>query len=171
MVPALLASLICVAWVTNERLDAIRNQRIDVARVDFKEMDRQLKCMTDNLYYEAAKEPPEGQIAVAQVVMNRVDHPDFPKDVCSVVYQKSTRAGAILCQFTWLCDGSLGRSAVNKELYVQCSDVAKRVMLEGFRLPSIQGALYYHADYVNPRWQKTRVAKIGHHIFYKPIEA
>lgn len=171
MITALVAALVSVTWVTKDRLDSMRNHRVEIASLNFKEVDRQLKCMTDNLYYEAAMEPTEGKIAVAQVVMNRVDSPQFPKDVCAVVYQKSTFASGVLCQFTWLCDGSVGRNPINRELYRNCEEVAKRVMLEGFRLPSLEGALYYHADYVNPRWRKIRVAKIGRHIFYKPMEA
>lgn len=171
MITALVAAVTGVAWITQDRLNHMRGARAEIAVLDFRETDRQLKCMTDNLYYEAALEPTEGKIAVAQVVMNRVASPHFPKDVCGVVYEKSTFAGGVLCQFTWLCDGSVGRNPINRELYRNCEDVAKRVMLEGFRLPSLEGALFYHADYVNPRWQKTKVAKIGRHIFYKPREA
>ena len=171
MIPAVIVVLTSLIWVTKVRMDDAKRYRVNVSQVNFKEVDRQLKCMTDNIYYEAASEPTEGKIAVAQVVMNRVDDPKYPKDVCGVVYQKSTIASGILCQFSWLCDGSVGRRPINQELYRSSEEVAKRVMIEGFRLPSIEGALFYHADYVNPRWQKTKVAKIGRHIFYKPLEA
>jgi spore germination cell wall hydrolase CwlJ-like protein len=126
--------------------------------------------MADNIYYEAATEPAEGKIAVGQVVMNRVASPDFPKDPCQVIYQRNSFYTNIVCQFTWLCDGSVGRRPVQQRLYDESMEAAKKVLLEGFRLPSLQGALYYHADHVNPQWRQEPVAKIGHHIFYKPRE-
>ena len=69
---------------------------------------RALDCLTAAVYYEAAIEPLEGQRAVAQVVLNRVRHPAFPKSVCGVVFQGSERSTG--CQFTFTCDGSLGRT-------------------------------------------------------------
>jgi spore germination cell wall hydrolase CwlJ-like protein len=61
----------------------------------------------------------------------------------------------------------VGRRPVREDLWNESYEAAKMVLLEGFRLPSLQGALFYHADYVNPQWKKVRVAKIGRHIFYR----
>ena len=132
-----------------------------------KDRDRQLKCMADNIYYEAGSESVTGKIAVAQVVMNRVAHPSFPKDPCRVIYQKNVFYDKVVCQFSWYCDSSTRRRSVNTELWNEGYNAAIKVMLEGFRLPDLQDALYYHADYVNPRWGKPQVAKIGRHIFFK----
>ena len=139
---------------------------VEVTRVS--DIDRELRCMTRNIYYEAAREPAEGKIAVAQVVMNRVAHPEFPATPCEVIHQKTSHARGVTCQFTWLCDGSVERNRIRDDLWQESELAAKKVLLEGFRLPSLEGALFYHADYVSPNWRKVRVATIGRHIFYEP---
>lgn len=167
-----LAFIVCVAsiaTVTRTKLNALalqqQNQSTEVVTV--KERERHLKCMADNIYYEAAMEPAEGKLAVGIVVMNRVAHPKFPKDPCQVIYQRNSFYQTVVCQFSWLCDGSVGRRPIQPRLYEESMEAAKMVLLEGFRLPSLQGAIFYHADYVNPRWNKVQVAKIGRHIFYR----
>ena len=171
LVTAMLFSLVAVYQVTQIKLRHLRvalDDRSEIVTVHDRE--RQLKCMADNIYYEAAMEPAEGKLAVAQVVMNRTESPDFPKDICQVIYQRNSFYQTVVCQFTWLCDGSVGRRPVQPQQYAESMEAAKKVLLEGFRLPSLKNALYYHADYVNPRWNKEQVAKIGRHIFYKPRE-
>jgi spore germination cell wall hydrolase CwlJ-like protein len=133
-----------------------------------KERERQLDCLALNIYREAGNEPFEGKVGVAQVTLNRAEHPDFPKDVCSVVYQKTKFTEKVVCQFSWYCDSTHRNRPINKESYAESYEVAKRVLLEDFRLPSLEQALYYHADYVNPQWPLDRITKIGAHIFYKP---
>jgi spore germination cell wall hydrolase CwlJ-like protein len=125
--------------------------------------------MALNIYREAGNEPIEGRIAVAQVTLNRVAHPDFPNTICGVVYQKNKVMERVVCQFSWYCDSSHRNRPINQESYKESMEVAKKVMLENFRLTSLSDALYYHADYVNPRWKLERIEKIGAHIFYKPI--
>jgi spore germination cell wall hydrolase CwlJ-like protein len=139
---------------------------VNVTRVS--DIDRELMCMTRNIYYEAAREPAEGKIAVAQVVMNRVAHPEFPDTPCEVIHQRTSHSKGVVCQFTWLCDGSVERNRIRPDLWHESELAAKKVLLEGFRLPSLEGALFYHADYVSPNWRKVRVATIGRHIFYQP---
>lgn len=171
LVTAMLFSLAAVYQVTQIKLRHLRVALDDRAEiVTVHDRERQLKCMADNIYYEAAMEPAEGKLAVAQVVMNRTESPDFPKDICQVIYQRNSFYQTVVCQFTWLCDGSVGRRPVQPQQYAESMEAAKKVLLEGFRLPSLKNALYYHADYVNPRWNKEQVAKIGRHIFYKPRE-
>ena len=171
LVTAMLFSLAAVYQVTQVKLRHLRVALDDRAEiVTVHDRERQLKCMADNIYYEAAMEPAEGKLAVAQVVMNRTESPDFPKDICQVIYQRNSFYQTVVCQFTWLCDGSVGRRPVQPQQYAESMEAAKKVLLEGFRLPSLKNALYYHADYVNPRWNKEQVAKIGRHIFYKPRE-
>jgi spore germination cell wall hydrolase CwlJ-like protein len=133
------------------------------------EMERELKCMTRNIYYEAGSEPVEGKIAVAQVTLNRAKDGRFGAGICGVVNEKSVVFNKVLCQFSWLCDGSEARRPVNKETWKESEIAAKKVLLENFTLPSLESALYFHADYVNPQWKNMeKVAKIGRHIFYKP---
>ena len=138
--------------------------------VSAEDRTRQLECLANNIYWEAASEPFEGKVAVAQVTMNRVESGRFADSVCGVVYQKNVIYEKVVCQFTWYCEGTHKVKPVHPPLWRESQEVAKKVLLEGFRLPSLEGALFYHADYVNPRWQKDRVAKIGRHIFYKPRE-
>lgn len=129
---------------------------------------KDLDCLALNIYREGGYEPVEGRIAIAQVTLNRVAHPSFPKDVCGVVYQKNVVMDRIVCQFSWYCDANHRTRKVNEEAYQESYEVAKKVYLEGFRLDGLKDALYYHADYVNPRWKLERITKIGNHIFYKP---
>lgn len=140
----------------------------DINGRTFAELDRQMACMTRNVYYEAAREPAEGKIAVAQVVMNRVASHRFPNDPCEVIYQKTVLHQQVICQFSWLCDGSEHRHRINQDLWRESEIAAKRVLVEGVRLPGLEHALFYHADYVNPRWRLDRINQIGRHIFYQP---
>jgi spore germination cell wall hydrolase CwlJ-like protein len=135
--------------------------------VSSKTVDKTLECLAINIYKEAGNESFEGKVAVAQVTLNRVDHPQFPKEVCGVVYQKNVIMEKVVCQFSWYCDAVHKSRPVNKEVYAESYAVAKKVLLEGFRLDSLKDALYYHADYVNPRWPHERITKVGRHIFYR----
>jgi len=135
--------------------------------VSIKTRERQLECLAMNIYREAGHENFEGKVAVAQVTMNRAAHPSFPKDVCAVVFQKSVVIDKVICQFSWYCDTAHKARPVNQSAYNESMAVAKKVLLEGFRLDVMKEALYYHANYVNPRWQLEKIGSIGNHIFYK----
>jgi spore germination cell wall hydrolase CwlJ-like protein len=164
---ALVLAIALVQAVTDHKFDQlVYAQGLDKPDViTAKERERQLDCLAINIYREAGYEPFEGKVAVAQVTMNRVENHQFPDDVCSVVYQKS--AGTrVVCQFSWYCDSTHRNRPVGKG-YTESYEVAKRVLLEGFRLPVLEDALFYHADYVNPRWRLDRIQQIGTHIFYK----
>lgn len=125
---------------------------------------RALLCLTQAVYYEAGFEPLEGRRAVAQVVLNRMRHPAFPKSICGVVYQG---AGTGTCQFTFVCDGALYRRPAT-DAWRQAEQVA-RAALSGYVETSVGEATHYHADYVAPRWAPllAKVAEIGQHIFYR----
>ncbi len=138
--------------------------------VSIKTREKQLECLAINIYREAGYEPFEGKVAVAQVTMNRVASGKFGNDVCGVVYQKSVIMEKVVCQFSWACDQVHRNRPVNKEAYNESYEVAKKVLLEGFRLSILKDALYYHATYVNPRWPLEKIGKIGQHIFYKGKE-
>ena len=126
----------------------------------------QLECLTRNIYWEAANEPFEGKVAVAQVTLNRLADGRFGSSICNVVHQRSVVYQKVVCQFTWTCENTHKIRPVHPGLWQESELVAKKVFLENFRLPSLDKALYYHADYVNPGWQKPRITKIGRHIFY-----
>lgn len=138
-----------------------------VASTSAREIQTQLTCLTRNIYWEAASEPFEGKVAVAQVTMNRMNSGKFPDTVCGVVHQKTEIYNKIVCQFSWLCENTYRTKPIHRKMYEESEEVAKMVMLEGFRLKTLNEALYYHADYVNPRWNKEKVTQIGRHIFYK----
>lgn len=129
-----------------------------------KENQKQIDCLADNIYHEARSEEENGQIAVALVTLNRVQDPRYPKDICGVVKQKVKST----CQFSWFC---LKRKTIPdraRDVYVRAREIAIHVYVNYEKLPDITGgALFYHADYVNPRWKLERTATIGRHIFYK----
>jgi spore germination cell wall hydrolase CwlJ-like protein len=135
--------------------------------VSIKTREQQLDCLAINIYREAGYEPFEGKVAVAQVTLNRVQTGKFGKDVCGVVYQKNVVMEKVICQFSWACDSVHKNRPINKEAYNESYEVAKKVLLEGFRLSILKDALYYHATYVNPRWPLEKIGQIGQHIFYK----
>jgi spore germination cell wall hydrolase CwlJ-like protein len=126
---------------------------------------RALQCLAQAVYYEAAREPQLGQEAVAQVVLNRVRHPAYPKSVCGVVYQGSARVTG--CQFTFTCDGSL-RWAPEPALWSRARRVAERA-LDGYVARHVGSATHYHASYVAPYWAPTlvKMTRVGAHIFYR----
>jgi spore germination cell wall hydrolase CwlJ-like protein len=138
--------------------------------VSIKVREQQLDCLAINIYREAGHEPFEGKVAVAQVTMNRVKDGRFGKDVCGVVYQKNVVMERVVCQFSWYCDSTHRNRPINKAAYNESYEVAKKVLLEGFELSVLKDALYYHATYVNPRWQLDKIGQIGQHIFYKQRE-
>jgi spore germination cell wall hydrolase CwlJ-like protein len=126
---------------------------------------RALQCLSQAVYYEAAREPELGQEAVAQVVLNRLRHPAYPKSVCGVVFQGSLRGAG--CQFSFTCDGSL-RYAPEPAYWRRAQAVARRA-LAGFVMREVGSATHYHADYVAPYWAPTlvKLRKVGAHIFYR----
>ena len=139
--------------------------------VSIKTIEKQLDCLAINVYREAGHEPFEGKVGVAQVTMNRVKDGRFGNDVCGVVYQKNVVMERVICQFSWACDSVHRNRPVNKAAYNESYEVAKKVLLENFRLDVLKDALYYHAVYVNPRWNLDKIGTIGQHIFYKQKES
>lgn len=137
------------------------------SNLTLEKREQQLECLARNIYFEAAKEPFEGKVAVAQVTINRAESNIFPSDICKVIYQKNVFMEKVVCQFSWYCETGTRFKPMHPEAYNECMAVAKKVLLEGFRLEILKEAMYYHATYVSPGWKKEKVAKIGNHIFYK----
>ena len=142
----------------------IAAQPFSLAAAEARDRERALNCLTQAIYYEAALEPGQGQRAVAQVVLNRVRHPAFPKTVCGVVYQGAPNPG---CQFTFACDGSLKRAPA-AWAWVRARGVAVQA-LNGYVEPAVGESTHYHADYVAPGWggELAKVTQLGAHIFYR----
>jgi len=167
-----LAAVMLVTSITQTKLTQLQ-ERAGVSSPDIvsiKTREKQLDCLALNIYREAGHEPFEGKVAVAQVTLNRVAHPDFPNDVCAVVYQKNVVMERVVCQFSWYCDSTHRNRPKNPEAYKESYEVAKKVLLEDFRLSVLKDALYYHATYVNPRWNLEKIGTIGQHIFYRQRE-
>jgi hypothetical protein len=125
---------------------------------------RALLCLTQAVYYEAGYEPVAGRRAVAQVVLNRMRHPAYPKSICGVVYQRNATP---VCQFSFVCDGSLDRRP-SASAWKQAEQIAREA-LGGYVEKSVGQATFYHADYVAPRWAPmlAKINQIGAHIFYR----
>ncbi len=132
-----------------------------------------LVCLALNVYHEARDQPFIGQVAVAQVVMNRVRDNRYPNDVCEVVKQGETYSWKPdfpvrhRCQFSWYCDGKSDKTpdstAWEKALLISYG------VYHGNLDDFVEGATHYHASYVLPEWAdtKTKVVQIGEHIFYR----
>jgi spore germination cell wall hydrolase CwlJ-like protein len=125
---------------------------------------RALQCLTTAIYYEAAREPDDGQRAVAQVVLNRARHPAFPSTVCGVVFQGSERRG---CQFSFACDGSMARVPA-RDAWVRASRVAAAA-LDGEVFAPVGMATHYHTYAVTPSWNRSLVMTgvFGAHFFHR----
>ncbi|MBY5790099.1 cell wall hydrolase [Rhizobium leguminosarum] len=124
------------------------------------------QCLASGIYFEARGESVKGQAAVAQVILNRVRNPSYPKTICGVVYQNEDWRNR--CQFSFACDSIKDR--VNSEYHWRVArDVAMAVTSGKIWLPQVGSATHYHAVYVRPKWAKTmeKVGRIGLHVFYR----
>jgi spore germination cell wall hydrolase CwlJ-like protein len=161
---------IFVASISNFKINEYKTQVSTLSEYDHPtagHIEEELACMALNIYREARGEPFEGKVAVAQVTMNRVAHEDFPDTVCAVVHEKNVFMKQVVCQFSWYCSSRNHVTPTNSVAYAESFEVAKKVMLEDFRLDSVKDAIYFHADTISPNWRYQQVAKIGAHIFYQ----
>lgn len=122
-----------------------------------------LECLTQAVYYEARGEPVEGQVAVAQVVLNRARQSAKPRSICQVVFEGAPRPG---CQFSFACEGDRQAGPVRPLVWQQAQSLAQSVLTGQAR--GNAAATHYHADYVQPVWarQMQRLGQIGRHIFF-----
>ena len=135
-------------------------------------------CLELNTYHEAKNQSLVGQIATAQVVMNRVEDNRFPNTICEVVKEGPTRPSwedpnkeypiKHRCQFSWYCDGK-DDTPKNEKAWKTAQDVAFLVLYDKIKLDVTEGATHYHATYVRPSWARTkkRTTRIEKHIFYR----
>lgn len=157
-------------------LAAVKLELPDFVREATAEDRKAIQCLAKNVYWESKHEPVRGKKAVAQVTLNRTEDPRFPDDICGVVYQrdrvKSRGRMRTICQFSWTCMSVKNKSPVNQEEWDDALAVAQKYVLDGYNIPELEEALFYHADYVRPRWAKQmiRIEKIGAHIFYRERE-
>jgi spore germination cell wall hydrolase CwlJ-like protein len=128
-----------------------------------------LQCMAENIYYESATQSYAGKIAVGQVVLNRVKDPRYPRTVCGVIYEGSQSAKTTICQFSWVCETA--RRGIDKSgiYWAESMKVAKELLTKKDQVDITEGALNYHAVYIEiPSWAKKlrKVVVIDQHIFY-----
>ena len=123
-----------------------------------------LECLAKNIYFEGRNQPWVGQVAIAQVTLNRVKSAAFPSTICEVVKQKKRN----ICQFSWYCDGKSDQPKDVKD-YDKATDVA--IQVYSGTIPDVtEGSLWYHATYIRrPFWAYSmkEMVKINEHIFYK----
>ena len=131
-------------------------------------------CLALNTYHEAKNQSMVGQVATAQVVMNRVADSRYPNTVCEVVKQGPKYKGSDVpvrhkCQFSWFCDGKSDEPKKDSEAWFKAQDYARIVLSGRIVLDVTEGATHYHATYVRPSWAKTktRTTRIESHIFYR----
>lgn len=154
---------------TKSELDLIsieKNSSTAVAEYSATDM-KQIRCMAENLYFEARGEPLLGKIAVNNVVMNRVNDPQgrFGKTPCDVINQITyNKRKQKVCQFSWKCEKN--KVITNQQKFVDLMTLSHYTYYGAFE-DVTEGSKFYHATYVNPRWNLKKVTKIGQHIFYR----
>jgi spore germination cell wall hydrolase CwlJ-like protein len=133
------------------------------SQAEFEERER--RCLATAIYFEARGEPLRGQVAVGQVILNRVRSPLFPETICGVVYQGQMQKG---CQFSFTCDGKTDIPRQGDE-WALAQDLARQITAGELWLPEVGYSTFYHANYVRPGWAggMNKIDKIGRHIFYK----
>jgi len=148
-------------------LKQVREHKEERRKIVFNRNEK--LCLAKAIYFEARSEPRDGQIAVANVVMNRKVNRYYPNTICRVVNQGALKAAKRRkgCQFSFACDG-ISDVPRDKKSWRGSLKIASLVMKGKLRNERLRGVTHYHADYVYPKWAKEfrRVAKIGKHIFY-----
>lgn len=136
-----------------------------LASLERAEGGEEWRCLTEAIYFEARGETIEGQFAVAEVILNRVDLPEYPDSVCGVVRDGVENAGA--CQFSYFCDGR-AEEMTNATIRTRIGRIA-RLMLDGAPRALTHGATHFHTTAISPRWARSfpRTARIGSHLFYR----
>jgi hypothetical protein len=134
---------------------------------DEEERTKHEKCLTEAIYFEARGEPVRGQIAVAQVIMNRVFSGKYPNNVCGVVYQNAHRRMA--CQFSFACDGIPDR-ITEPAAWERAKQISRDTLDGKYWLTDVGKATHYHARWVRPHWvrEMQKLDRIGVHTFYRP---
>ena len=132
-----------------------------------KEYARAQRCLANAIYFEARSEPIRGQMAVAQVVLNRAFSGFYPNDVCGVVYQNANRH--LACQFTFACDGK-SKLITERGHWAVANRIAKQTLDGQIYVPEVGKSTHYHASYVHPNWvrEMKKLVRFGVHSFYRP---
>lgn len=160
--------------IVNDRISSVQEQiadlRSDVQEIKQAVLDRReihinytekdVECLARNIYWEAGVEPMVGKIAVGTITLNRVRTKYWGKHVCDVVYSKE--------QFSWTKERRRAWVTLKGKAWADSKAAAEAVLKQGIVVKQLNKALFYHADYVEPKWRDNRhqVLKVGRHIFY-----
>lgn len=149
--------------------DISGNNNVERMIEETAQVKKYIRCLADNIYHEARGEPFLGQVAVARVVINRVNQKSFPSNPCSVVYQSHTLSESgedkKVCQFTWVCDGG-NRIDTESHGYRQALAIARSVMLENKWAEVIPSDILYFRAKHAPKSKEAPVMTIGNHHFF-----
>jgi spore germination cell wall hydrolase CwlJ-like protein len=140
--------------------------------------DAEIRCLQDNIFWEARNQSTLGKVAVAWVTINRLEDPRYPDTICGVVHQGLKNADGSMvrnkCQFSWYCDGKSDKipdNVIAQRAWIDSIIVAEVVLLDWLREKKspVSNATMFHANYVNPYWTSSysKVTRIGDHIFYQ----
>lgn len=146
-------------YVASKTLPPIKFKYEYLTDKDRNEVD----CLARNMYFEAGHEPRDGIIAVGMVTMNRLISQKFPRTICEIVYQKTGK----LYQFSWVPIRNKS-TKIDEDVYNRVLQKAITIYFHHRDMEDVtNGALFFHADYINPKWKREKVAHIGRHIFYR----
>ncbi len=177
---SILSTFVIIAGI-NRPDRQIPMQYVEIAKYDRFIDDTEISCLAKNMYFEARNEGTAGVLAVSNVVLNRVKSELYPNTICGVIEDAKISQWWLkekgkkipiknMCQFSWYCDGKPD-DITDEYTYNQLHKLAESLVTSNFKilLDITDGALYYHADYVKPKWSRKfeRTVKIGRHIFYK----
>ena len=177
---SILSTVVIIAGI-NRPDRQIPMQYMEIAKYDRFIDDTEISCLAKNMYFEARNEGTAGVLAVSNVVLNRVKSELYPNTICGVIEDAKISQWWLkekgkkipiknMCQFSWYCDGKPD-DIKDEYTYNQLHKLAESLVTSNFKilLDITDGALYYHADYVKPKWSRKfeRTVKIGRHIFYK----
>lgn len=133
---------------------------------NIKSSSKELTCLAKNIYFESSGEPIKGKIAVAQVTVQRALHKNFPNSICKVIHQSTEINNKKICQFSWNCNPQKKFLKFDSKTYKECQQIAKMVLIDGYRIKHLKSSLYFHSKNINPKWGKKHLATIGNHKFY-----
>lgn len=149
-----------------ERIELVH---YNIVEKNVKKVDaHSLKCLADNIYYEASSQSAIGKIAIGRVVMNRLSDKRFPSSVCGVIYQKANET----CQFSWTCQEQESRTPINSSIYKESKEIAYKLLAFDMFADSFKHIKFYHNATVDPGWAKKSkvVLKLEDHTFYSEIK-
>jgi len=164
----LFCGLLNVNVAHGQEISEFQNFELNVDPYYSEYSKKQLECLARNVYYESGREPFKGQMAVAQVTVNRAYSGKFPSTICEVVSQYQQRGIGRVCQFSWYCDRSKNKNFIVSETHPSFI-AARRVLIDGARIPDLGSNTFYFHNLtvrISESYPYRIIARIGNHIFY-----